>query len=334
MTITDPKILLLTRNWGREAGFNIELAKCITEYCGISSLTNLELENTESITSALIRATKDTNFDFLIIDARCCVIDARFPQLHTHLQDARQINLICRQKNIVPICILTDPLFPGFSLLADLLTYRSGLVVPITAEVPFSKFIFRQSSIPVGTPISIETFTELESTRHDSKHDFDLYLGGSTYEPRKSYFDKVNKILSKTEIRIQQTPKKADNYKDYLMDLRKSKMVLSTNFLQLPESKKTHLLGKSIETLHVGSLLLTQSTPELTHNFTENIDFIPVESPKDAAEKILHFNFYEEERLRISESGFSKAKKLVMRSYFISEIDHALTSNRLPKLRK
>lgn len=334
MTITAPQILLITRSWGSDAGFNIELAKCITEYCGANSLTKLELANLESITSAILRATTDKSYDFLIIDARCCVIDARWPQLHGHLQDARQINLICRQQNIVPICILTDPLFSGFSLLADLLTYRSGLVVPITAEVPFSKFIFRKSSLPTGTPISRDTFSELESTKQNSKHEFDLYLGGSSYEPRKSYFDNVNKLLSKTKIKIQQAPKKADNYKDYLLDLRKSKMVLSTNFLQIPESKKLHLLGKSVETLHVGSLLLTQCTPQLTRNFVEYVDFVPVDGPNDAAEKIIHFNLHENERLRIAESGFSKAKEMAMRSFFISQIDQALGSFRLPKLRK
>jgi hypothetical protein len=177
----------------------------------------------------------------------------------------------------------------------------------------------------------MDTFAKIDATNNE--HQFDLYLGGSIYEPRKSYFDSVNSLLSKSGIRIQQTPKNSDNYIDYLLDLRKSRMVLSTNFLQIPGSQKLHLLGKSIETLHVGSLLLTQSTSALTNNFVEYEDFVPVADPMDAVEKINYYHYHETERAKISLSGFLKAKQLVTNKHFMSQIDCALESHKLRRLK-
>ena len=331
---SQPKVVLLvTRQWGSHAGFNIELKQCLIEYCGTNLVKHLELSNSENLIDAILNITREFDFDFLIIDSRSCIIDARLPALFSNLKDAKTLNLICKDRSIVPICIITDPLMPGFALVGDLVTFRNGIIVPITASIPFSRFLFRKSTKAVGTPISASTFFELERTIIDVPKLYDLFLGGSIYEPRKSYFESVVEKLSESGIRIQLHPKASNTYFEYLQGLSSARMVLSTNFLQIPGSKKLHLLGKSLETLHIGSLLLTQSTPDLTRNFVEYEDFVPVSSAADASEKILFYYQNEKERNRIAHSGYAKARQMASNNYFFSEIDRGLRDYNLPTLK-
>ena len=326
-------VLLVTRQWGSNAGFNTELKKCLIEYWGTDQVKHLELISGENLLDAILNITEEFDFKFLIIDSRSCIVDARIPALFSHLQNARTLNLICKERSIVPICILTDPLMPGFALVGDLVTYRNGIVVPITASVPFSKFLLRKSTKALGTPISRSTFFELEKALSGAPKLFDLFLGGSIYEPRKSYFEAVVEKLNGSGIRIQLHPKASDTYFEYLQGLSSARMVLSTNFLQLPGSKKLHLLGKSLETLHIGSLLLTQSTPDLTRNFDEYEDFVPVTNAADATEKILFYYQNEEERSRIAGNGYAKARQMASNKYFFSEIDRSLRNSKLPVMK-
>jgi glycosyltransferase involved in cell wall biosynthesis len=295
-------------------------------------VTHLQLGNSESLIDAISSKMEKFSFEFLIIDSRSCIIDARIPALFSHLHEARTLNLICKDRNVVPICIVTDPLMPGFALVVDLVTYRSGLVAPITAPIPFSKFLLRKSTETLGTPISIETFFEIEKRVNEVPKLFDLFLGGSNYEPRKSYFKAVLQNLDEFDLKIQLQPKMTDTYIDYLQGLSSARMVLSTNFLQLPGSKKLHLLGKSLEALHVGSLLLTQSTPELRQNFVEYEDFVPVTNATDASEKILFFHQNEKERNRIARNGYAKARLMANSRYFFREINRSLRNNKLPTI--
>jgi hypothetical protein len=326
-------VLLVTRQWGSNAGFNSELKQCLIEYCGINQVMHLELSNSENLIQAISRAIGEFEVEFLIIDSRSCIIDARLPALFSHLQDARTLNLICKDRGIVPICILTDPLMPGFALVGDLVTYRNGLVAPITASVPFSKFVLRKSTEALGTPISVNTFFELQKATSSTPKLFDLFLGGSIYEPRKSYFNAVLEKLGGAGLRIQMHPKISDTYGEYLQGLSSARMVLSTNFLQIQGSKKLHLLGKSLETLHVGSLLLTQSTPELTRNFVEYEDFVPVTSAVDASEKVLFYHKNEEELSRIAANGYAKARQMACNKYFFTEINKSLADSNLPVMK-
>ena len=333
MTNQHGVVLLVTRQWGSNAGFNSELKQCLIEYCGTNQVMHLELSNTENLIEAISRTIEELDVKFLIIDSRSCIIDARLPALYYHLRDARTLNLICKNYGIVPICILTDPLMPGFALVGDLVTYRSGLVAPITTTVPFSKFVLRKSTEALGTPISIQTFFELEKAISGKPKLFDLFMGGSIYEPRKSYFNAVLEKLGGAGLRIQMHPKTSDTYGEYLQGLSSARIVLSTNFLQIPGSKKLHLLGKSLETLHIGSLLLTQSIPELTRNFVEYEDFVPVTSAADASEKILFYHQNEEERSRIAANGYMKARQMVYNKYFFKEVNKSLAISNLPVMK-
>ena len=326
-------VLLVTRQWGSNAGFNTELKQCLVEYCGADQVRHLELSNSENLIDSISNITREFEFKFLIIDSRSCIINAKMPALFFHLQDARTLNLICKERDIVPICIVTDPLMPGFALVGDLVTYRNGIVAPITASIPFSKYLLRNSTEALGTPISIKTFFEVEKVMSGAPKLFDLFLGGSIYEPRKSYFEAVVEKLNGSGIKIQLHPKVSNNYYEYLQGLSSARMVLSTNFLQLPGSKKLHLLGKSLETLHIGSLLLTQSTPDLTRNFVEYEDFVPVSNAADASEKILFYHQNEKERIRIAGNGYSKARELVSKKFFFSEIDRGLRDSNLPLMK-
>lgn len=327
------KVLLVTRQWGSNAGFNTELKQCLIEYCGTDRVKHLELSNSENLIDAILNITKEYKIDFLIIDSRSCIIDARVPALFSNLKDARILNLVCKDRHIVPICIVTDPLMPGFALVGDLVTLRNGILVPITASIPFSRFLSRKSTRAVGTPISASTFFEVERTNVGLPKLYDLFLGGSIYEPRKSYFAAVVEKLSGSGIRIQLHPKVSNTYFEYLQGLSNAKMVLSTNFLQLPGSKKLHLLGKTLETLHVGSLLLTQSTPDLTRNFVEHEDFVPISSAADASEKILFYYQNEKERSRIAGNGYRKARKMASDRYFFTEINRGLRDSNLPVIK-
>jgi hypothetical protein len=246
------------------------------------------------------------------------------PNLFNHLREMRMLNEVCRKNEIVPICIVTDPLLPGFALMGDLLTYKSGLVVPITASIPFSGFLRRNSTRALGTPLSIKTFKSLKRYTTNEPKPFDLYLGGSLYEPRKSYFEKTLSILKSEKIKIHYSAKLTNSYKEYLQDLSSSKMVLTTNFLQVPGSTKLHLLGRSLETLYVGSLLFAQSTPDLKRLFIEYEDFIPVGNPLDAADKIRFFQENFKEAAKIAANGHRKATALVNSKYFFSEVNQAL----------
>ena len=326
-------VLLVTRQWGSNAGFNSELKQCLIEYCGESQMMHLELSNSENLIQAISRAVGEFEVKFLILDSRSCIIDARFPALYSHLHDARVLNLICKDRGIVPICIVTDPLMPGYALVGDLVTYRNGLVAPITSLVPFSKFVLRKSTKALGTPISINTFFELQKVMSGTPKLFDLFLGGSIYEPRKSYFNAVLEKLGGAGLRIQMQAKIGDTYSEYLQGLSSARMVLSTNFLQIPGSRKLHLLGKSLETLHIGSLLLTQSTPELTQNFVEYEDFVPVTSAADASEKILFYHKNEEELSRIAANGYTKARQMACNKYFFTEINKSLANSNLPVMK-
>jgi hypothetical protein len=334
LNIVSKRVLIVTRDWGSTAGFNLELVACIKEYCGTENVVHSVIGNSDNVYSFVLKQLHMYNFDFLIIDSRVCVIDAKMPHLFNHLKEMRMLNELCKKNNTIPICIVTDPLLPGFAIMADLLTYKSGLVVPITASIPFSRFLGRKSTPALGTPLSIKTFNSVKRYSSNEPKPFDLYLGGSLYEPRKSYFEKTLSILKSEKIEIHFSPKQTNSYKDYLNDLSSSKMVLTTNFLQKPGSKKLHLLGRSLETLYVGSLLFAQSTPDLVRTFTEFEDFIPVDDPVDAAEKILFYQKNFEKAAQIAGNGHRKAAAWVNSQYFFDEVDKALTSSGLHALIK
>jgi hypothetical protein len=221
----------------------------------------------------------------------------------------------------------------GFALVGDLVTYRSGITVPTTTGINFASWISRNSTSPTGTPISLATFEQIKKAKVDQIPEFDLYVGGSFYPERHSFYQSVLDSLQNSSMRVRIKPKVSDDYVEYLADLSKSKMVLATNFHRIRGKDRFHLLGKSLETLHVGSLLLAQSVPELTSNFKEYKHFVPIQNPKDAVDKINYYFANEDERASIAASGYAKAREYAESKNFLSQIAFTLEASGLPEIR-
>jgi hypothetical protein len=318
---------MVSRKWSQKAGFFSELEQCVIEYMGEQNLVHLRVEDDESLTQKIEGLLESIDFSFLILDTRCAIIDAAMPRLFIDLLEARHINFLCRKFDVIPIIINTDPLMPGYAILSDLLSYPNGLNVPITAAIPFSKFIRRNELYPTGIPISKLLLRKLEIQRNFNEKNF--YIGGSFYPERKEFFERVIKNLEFTSLSIKRQEKQSNSYFAYLQELMKSRMVLNTNFVHYPYRSFSHkiklqTLGKSFEALIVKSLLITHATPLLNHYLVEYEDYIPINSMGETIELINYFHANEEHRKQIAESGYLKIKSMINEQPFFERVNQGL----------
>lgn len=323
------KILFVSRQWGASAGFNLELLKSAQEFYGRELITYHILENSVSILDHLREQFSRENYKYLLLDTRCLIVDASFPSLIQHIIDTRKIYELCIKEKTVPICFITDPLMPGYALMGDLLTYRKGICVPITAPITFSRFLKRNSTLPLGTPISLSTSQELKNMVAITPKKHDVLLGGSLYAPRRLFFEKVTKELLQSGVNVFLQKKSSNSYLDYLSDLVESRIVISTSFVYSTKfigqiGQRYQMLGKSFEALYSGALLMTQSTSDFRRYFVEYKHYIPISDVNDTVQQSLRYLQDEESRSIIAQNGFNRAHELANERFFFSQIERAV----------
>jgi len=317
--------IFLVREWGRDLGFNLEIGKCLEEYYGNENVEMIVIPNNVNIVNFFIQLISEKRPLRIYMDTRIFIVDASLNSLTGHLIDVSIVNRILNSAGIIPVCICTDPLQPGFILVAELLTRNTGILITMGADSTLHKF---SDEIGVGAtfnPISYSTGLLLkESTTKKSKN---VYLGGNMYEPRVSYFNKVVLELKMSDVSVDILPKKANRYIDYLTEMSKFKIILNTNFISSLEKK--HMVGRNVESFHVGSLLLTQNTPLLQRYFTEGVHYIDVGLPSDAAEKIIYYLMNPAEASRIALAGQEKALQYSRDQIFLNLVNLKISQSLL-----
>lgn len=313
--------LFIVREWGENIGANQEVLKCLIEFYGSKNVEIAIVPNEANIVDFFRNIVLLKNPSRIYVDTRIFIVDAAMFSLTRHLTDVSIINRILKANNIIPVCILLDALeAPGYLLVAELLIHRIGVLIPWGEDSPIHGFSPNSRVHDSYNPISFETASLLKNLA--PKKSKELFLGGLLYEPRKSFIESVVKELHDSEIEISVLPKKTDSYINYLSELSKFKIVLNTNFVV--NSNKKHMVGRNIETLHVGSLLLTQNTPRLQRLFTEGVHYINMESPSDAAIKIKYYLNHQDKAQKIAIAGQEQAIEYSRESYFVRSIDRKI----------
>jgi len=318
--------LLIVREWGKDLGFNIEIEKCLREYHGNENVEVIIIPNGANILEFFVNLVSNKMPKRIYVDTRIFIVDAAMPSLIKHLIEVSAINKFLKSSKVIPVCILTDALkAPGYLLVAELLVHGIGVLLPGGADSPLRGFSRKSRTKPTFNPISIETGELLKNSLIAKSKD--LYLGGLMYEPRKTFIESVVNELEGSGIDLTLLPKKSNSYSDYLTELSKFRIVLNTNFVVNSEEK--NMVGRNIETLHVGSLLLTQNTTLLAELFTEGEHYINMESASDAAAKIKYFLKNQDEAEAIAMAGQDRALHYAKEQYFMSLVNKKIDELKL-----
>ena len=312
--------IFVVREWGKDLGFNLEIAQCLREFYGDNNVDVLVIPNTQNTIEFFRKVLITKNPQRIFMDTRIFIVDAAMPSLLKHLVEVSRLNRILRKAGKIPVCIITDSKEPGFLLVAELLTHKIGIIVPTASKVSNCAVSRKSISDVVFNPISIETSCMIRNTPQQKVKD--LYIGGLMYEPRKSFMEDVMHQLIGYPISIEVVPKRANLYKDYILELSAHKIVLNTNYIV--DSMKTHMVARNIETLHSGSLLITQNTYLLEKYFTAGVHYIHVGSPLEAAMAVKYYLENEYERESISKAGQDKAIKYAESKMFTVKVERKL----------
>jgi hypothetical protein len=194
-------------------------------------------------------------------------------------------------------------------------------MIPIAGDFSIKSHKGRKQIDSIFNPISIKTCKRFMET--DSLFKYDLYMGGSSYEPRKSYFEAVLKGIEHLGLRIYLASKEMNSYDEYLNNISQSRMVINTNYIVNSLTKK-HMVGRNIETFTCGSMLITQNTSTLQKYFREGRDYVAAESPADAIREIEKYHFDDSARSRIALSGQLKTLQYAEEHYFVTKTDREL----------
>jgi hypothetical protein len=248
--------------------------------------------------------------------------------LHKHLKEVAQLNFILKELGVVPVCIMTDSLSaPGYQLVGELLIRKIGVLIPLSADPKITSFSRNNRVIDVTAPISYET-SKLLLANSKLKTE-DVYLGGLQYEPRRSFLLTVQRKLQEVGVTSRITQKSSNSYTEYLKEISRYKIVVNTNFIV--NSVKKHMVGRNIETLHAGSLLLSQPTSRLEKLFDEGVHYVGIDSPDEAVLKVLYYLENEAEARDIALSGQALAHSYAKESYFVSLVDAKVSALRNAK---
>ena len=310
--------LLIVREWGKDLNFNLEIENCLKEFYGNENVEVAVIPNNENVVnffSDLVSVRRPVR---IYLDTRIFIVNSALPHLIRHLTEVSMVNRILKSAKVIPVCMITDPLAShGMVLVGELLIHGIGILVPIGAGTTIHGFSRNSRTDPTSHPISYGTGIFLKkSALVKSK---DLYLGGSMYEPRKSFINNIICELHGSDISIEVLPKKSNSYIDYILKLSEFRIVINTNFVV--NSHKVHMVGRNLETLTAGSLLMTQNTPLLEKLFTEGEHYINIESPSDAATKVKYYLEHQEEARGIALAGQEKALCYARENHFVSLID-------------
>ena len=314
----------MVRQWGRDLGFNLEIEKCLREFHGDENVETIVIPNNANILEFFANLVSSKMPKRIYLDTRIFIVDASMLSLTKHLVEVSAVHNLFKSTKVIPVCILTDALkAPGYLLVAELLVHGIGVLLPGGADSPIRGFCRKSRTKAIFNPISFETGKLLKNSVIEKSKD--LYLGGLMYEPRKSFIENVANELNDSGIDLTLLPKKSNSYIDYLTELSTYRIVLNTNYVVNSEEK--NMVARNIETLHVGSLLLTQNTPLLEELFTEGEHYINMESPSDAAEKVKYFLKNRDEADTIALAGQEKALHYAREKYFMS-----LVTNKIDEL--
>ena len=313
--------LLFVREWGSNLGFNSEIQNSLTELYGENRVGTVVVKISENVYESLRNNILKYSPKRIYFDTRVFIVDAKLLPLIGHLLDCARVNLLFKSHKIIPICFVTDPNEPGYCLVADLLTSNIGLMIPIAGEFSIKSHRGRKQLESIFNPMSIKTCKKFLET--GKSYQYDLYVGGSSYEPRKSYFEAVLKGIEHLGLRIYLASKELNSYDEYLNTISQSRMVITPTYVVNSLTKK-HMVGRNIETFTCGSMLITQNTSTLQNYFREGKDYVAAESPIDAIREIQKYHFDDNARSKIALSGQLKTLQYAEEHYFVAKIDREL----------
>lgn len=323
MTSKQTDHLFFVREWGSDLGFNFEVEHVLNDSYGTNKVLRVVIKNSESAYESLRVNILKYSPKRIYFDTRIFIVDAKLAPLMGHLLDCARINQLFVSNKVIPICFVTDPNQPGYCLVADLITSNIGLMIPIAGDFSIKPHRGRKQLKSIFNPISINTCKRFMEKENSYK--YDLYLGGSSYEPRKSYFEAVLKGIEHLGLRIYLASKELNSYDEYLNNIANSKIVINTNYIVNSVAKK-HMVGRNIETFACGSMLITQNTSTLQSYFSEGRDYVAAETPIDAIREIERYHFDEAARSKIALSGQVKTLQYAEEQYFVGKIESEIGS--------
>jgi hypothetical protein len=310
--------LLIVREWGSQLGFNSEIESSLIDFYGEDKVSRVVITNSESVIESLRTYILKYAPKRIYFDSRIFISNAKLMPLTGHLLDCARINQLFITSKVIPICFVTDPNQPGYCLVADLITSNIGLMIPIAGDFSIKPHKGRKQSKSIFNPISINTCKRFMGNENSYK--YDLYLGGSSYEPRKSYFEAVLKGIEHLGLRVYLASKELNSYDEYLNNIANSRIVINTNYIVNSITKK-HMVGRNIETFACGSMLITQNTSTLQSYFSEGRDYVAAETPIDAIREIERYHFDDAARSKIALNGQVKTLQYAEEHFFVGKIE-------------
>lgn len=315
-----PDNLFIVREWGVNLGSNVELLKCLNEFYGEGNVTQIVVPNNANFLNFVLPLLDKAWGVNIWLDTRVFIVDARVKSLLVHLSDVGKLNFYLKAKRITPICIMTDSISaPGYQLVGELLVRGIGVLIPLGEDTPIRGLSKISRVGGVTNPISKDTALRLVNSRSEPTRG--VFLGGLLYEPRKSYILKVHQGLILNDVDAEIVGKSSNSYMDYLVTLSNFRIVINTNFVV--NSKKLHMVSRNIETLHAGSLLLTQNTSRIVSLFEEGKHYIAITSPEDAIKKAIYYYRNPDLASEVAKCGQKRAIRYAEESDFIAKVELA-----------
>lgn len=173
-----------------------------------------------------------------------------------------------------------------------------------------------------GFPIAYNPYFTMWTDKKDQ-----ISFTGSNHRNREDYKQRVGysgiKVTDLMHSRERPT-NSISRYSDYLCPLKESKFAFANGFIS---NKESIIVGRAIETIASGGLLLYEVGSDLNFFFTEYQDFIPVLNIPDFIEKLSFLGKNETVAKSIASSGSKVLFEEFSSSNFWHQIIDRLNSN-------
>lgn len=319
-------ILYIYRDWGRNTLIIEATLESLTRYIGGDRLKQTCIGPTDNIRKRISEEIRANKFSHVLLDVRAMIDSAFWYQIPGLILNSALIARACGKKGITVLCQSPDFNQPSDRLLSAILTLNNGVVLSL-ATIPNLEFYPHKRVLgPVPPPPLEKTFCSIDKIAKQHRQ-IDINMGGTLYEPRKSFYKKMYTAIKKTEYNCYFKAKtEVVSYDEYLNTLQNSKITVLTSCYS-GDVKLRQLQGKATEATAAGSLLFIQDCQAVKKVFQPWKEYVPFDSLDEIdhiVEILIYYLENESERARIALAGYQRMKVYLEGNMPWSNIDQWL----------
>ena len=251
--------------------------------------------------SELLKLCDSIRPDMIILDWRC---GSKYnPKLGTIGGDENPklatLQIINKKMNIPIVAMWWDHVWEIHILNSEMLQSCVKLNVVVDTSSFFPKVKRPEKYLPLWTPQDPRLF-------YDSKGERDIPISFIGRVSKKGRKEKIT-ALQKAGMGLYSTGGQKENripYEELASIYRRSKIIF--NFSASP-SGNPQIVGRVMETILSGAMLLEEDNPETQRFFEPMVDYVPWKGVDDLVEKARYYLEHDNKRTAIAESGCQRA---------------------------